>query len=76
MKHNGFYYYKVDVMGKNGYSFMAKSKDEFDECEVIDILLEKNGFNDDEDARYAVVDDLVSVSDINHFEECDCVRVI
>ena len=77
MKHNGFYYYKVDVMGRNGYSFMVKSNTEFaDEYDVIDIALEREMFNVDDDANYADVDSLVSLNDIEHFESCGCVRKI
>ena len=35
MEYNGKHYYKVDVMGRNGYSFMVVSKDELDEYDVL-----------------------------------------
>lgn len=62
-------YYKIDVMGKNGYSFMVETDEEL--CyneDAIDLALEHNLFQDSEDADYAVVDDLVSERDIEHFK--------
>ena len=73
MEHNGKHYYKVDVAGKHGYSFMAYSAHELDEYEVISLCLDANLFEDENDAPYAVVDDLVSVSDVEHFQKCECV---
>ena len=52
------YYYKIDVSGRNGYSFMVKSSSDIDEYEVLTKALEQGYFVDDEDANYAVVDDL------------------
>ena len=73
MKHNGFYYYKIDVMGRNGYSFMVKSKTELgDMYDAIDIASRNELFSDEYDADYAEVDDLVSEDDINNFEKCGC----
>lgn len=73
MKHNGFYYYKIDVIGRNGYSFMVKSKTELDDMyDAIDIASKNNLFSDEVDADYAEVDDLVSEYDINNFEQCGC----
>ena len=67
------YYYKIDVSGRNGYSFMVKSSSELDEGEVIDKALEQGYFSDEYDADYAIVDDLVTPYDIDHFTECECV---
>lgn len=66
-------YYKIDVMGKNGYSFMVETDEElcFD-GDVIDLAVEHNLFQDSEDANYAVVDDWVSEQDIEHFKSADC----
>lgn len=70
MEKNGNYFYKVDVMGRNGYSFMVVSNDALDEGDVIDKALAKGLFDDETDADYAVVDDLVSEYDIENFKDC------
>ena len=70
MEQNGKHYYKVDVMGRNGYSFMVVSNDELDEYDVIDKALAKGLFDDKTDADYALVDDLVSENDIEFFKDC------
>lgn len=70
MEQNGKHFYKVDVMGRNGYSFMVVSNDELDEGDVIDKALAKGLFDDETDADYAVVDDLVSEYDIENFKDC------
>lgn len=70
MEQNGNYFYKVDVMGRNGYSFMVVSSDALDEGDVIDKALAKGLFDDETDADYAVVDDLVSEYDIENFKDC------
>ena len=76
-EYNGRYYYKIDVMGRNGYSFMVKSKDAFEDVyDVIDKALDYNLFNEVEDADYAEIDDLVSMFDIEHFEKCGCIHEI
>lgn len=62
------HYYKVDVSGRFGYSFMVVSKDELTEYEVIEASLKHNLFNDEEDADYATVDDLVTDYDIVAFK--------
>lgn len=70
-------YYKIDVMGKNGYSFMVETDEElrYDE-NAIDLALEHNLFQDSEDADYAIVDDLVSERDIKHFTSTGCCHKI
>lgn len=70
------FYYKIDVPGRHGYSFMVFSTDELDEGEVIDIALRNKLFNDDEDADYAVVDDWVSDYEIESFTKCGCCHQI
>ena len=61
-------FYKIDIRGSEGYSFMIETDVEL-RCEndIIDLALDKNLFLDEEDANYAVVDDLVTEYDINHF---------
>lgn len=71
------FYYKIDVMGRNGYSFMISTDVELsDPNYAIDIALDYNLFEDNEDANYAEVDDLVSQYDITHFESCGCCHSI
>lgn len=71
-EYNGRYYYKIDVMGRNGYSFMVSTPDELPyEDDAVDVACALDAIYYD-DAKYAVVDDLVSVHDIEHFIECGC----
>ena len=70
------FYYKIDVPGRHGYSFMVFSTNELDECEVINTALRNGLFDDDEDADYAIVDDFVSKYDIESFTECGCCHQI
>ena len=70
------FYYKIDVPGRHGYSFMVFSTDELDEGEVIDMALRNGLFDDEEDADYAIVDDLVSDYDIKSFTNCGCCHQI
>lgn len=70
MWKDGKHFYKVDVMGRNGYSFMVVSNDVLDEGDVIDKALAKGLFDDETDADYAMVDDLVSEYDIKNFKDC------
>lgn len=69
MENMGFYY-KIDVMGRNGYSFMVKSNEELNENEIISRCLDNDYFNDNLDADYAVIDDLISQYDIDNFSSC------
>lgn len=66
------HYYMVNIPGHYGYSFMVESTDELDEVEVIDKCANKNLFNDDDDRHYALVDDLVTDTDIDHFKKNNC----
>lgn len=70
------FYYKIDVAGRHGYSFMVFSTDELDEGEVLDKALAKGLFEDEIDADYAIVDDLVSNYEIEHFTNCGCCHQI
>jgi len=73
MEFNGKHYYKIDVPGRNGYSFMVSSNDMLEEEDVIYYSLKFNYFQDEVDADYAVVDDLVSEYDIENFGNCGCI---
>lgn len=66
--NNKYIYYKIDVPGHYGYSFMVKTIGEKGEGEIINLCLKKNLFNDRTDARYASVDDMVDERDIKFFK--------
>jgi hypothetical protein len=70
MEQNGKHYYKVDIPGHYGYSFMVVSNDELDEYDVIYKSLVKHLFECEIDADYAVVDDIISEYDIENFKNC------
>ncbi len=70
MEQNNKIYYKIDVMGKHGYSFMVTSNDVLDDGEVLDKALAKGLFQDELDADYATVDDLVTDREIEVFKNC------
>ena len=70
MEYNGKHYYKIDVPGHYGYSFMVVSNDELDELDVLNKAYLNGCFNDATDLDYAVVDDLVSEYDIEIFKDC------
>ena len=70
MEYNGKHYYKIDVPGHYGYSFMVVSNDELDELDVLNKAYLNGCFNDATDLDYAVVDDLVSEYDIENFKDC------
>lgn len=66
------HYYMVNISGHYGYSFMIESTEELTELEVIDIASERDLFNDITDRHYAIVDDLVTDTDIEHFKKNNC----
>lgn len=70
MEHNGKHYYKIDVLGHNGYSFMVVSNEEVDELDVLYKAYQNGYFNDATDLKYAYIDDLVSEYDIENFKSC------
>lgn len=67
---NQKYYYKIDVLGKHGYSFMVSSNDVLDEVEILAKALAKGLFQNEFDANYAIVDDLINDYDIENFKDC------
>lgn len=67
---NKKFYYKIDVMGRNGYSFMVRADDELNESEIIGRCLDNGYFQDELDADYAIIDDLISEYDIKNFASC------
>lgn len=70
-------YYKVDVLIVDyGYSFMVASHDELDERDILDISIQKGYFVEPLDARSAIVDDLCTQRDIQHFIDNNLVHYI
>lgn len=67
---NQKYYYKIDVPGKYGYSFMVASNNELDEIQILNKALIHELFNDDIDVNYATIDNLISNHDIENFKNC------
>ena len=70
MEYKGKHYYKIDVVGHYGYSFMVVSNEEVDELDVLDKAYQNGCFNDATDLKHAFVDDLVSENDIEFFSNC------
>ena len=70
MEYNGKHYYKIDIPGHYGYSFMVVSNDELNELDVLYEAFINGCFNDATDLDYAIVDDLVSENDIEFFKNC------
>ena len=58
-------YWKIDVPGRNGYSFIVECDLDSEE-QVIARANDCGLFQSPEDMRYAVIDDLVSDYDIKH----------
>lgn len=70
-------YYKIDVPGKHGYSFMIETNEKLMyEEDAINLALDNNLFDDEKDALIAVVDDLVTQHDIDHFKTWGCIYQI
>lgn len=70
MKHENYYYYKIDVVSRShGYSFMVRSEDELTEDEALDKALSADCFEDEDDRDCAVVDTLIDESDIKAFAD-------
>lgn len=68
-------YFKIDVIGSDGYSFMVCT-DESNEDTIIDLAAENNLFQDADDADRCIVDSLVDEQDIEHFKNCNCLYEI
>jgi hypothetical protein len=65
------HYYKIDVIGSNGYSFMVCTT-ETDMDKVLDLTAEKSLFQDADDINSCMVDKQVDDDDIKHFKDWDC----
>ena len=68
------YFYKIDVIGHYGYSFMVEMNDDLgdDYDEVIDRANKAGLFEDETDLHYAKVDDICTTYDIEHFKTQGC----
>lgn len=67
-------YYKIDIGGMRGYSFMVYTEEELDENTILDMCLSKGLFEEDIDAEFAEIDDLVSDYDIQFFKKNGCLH--
>lgn len=67
---NQKYYYKIDIPGKHGYSFMVVANNKLNEIQILNKALVHGLFNDNIDANYAIIDNLVSNYDIENFKDC------
>lgn len=64
-------YFKIDVIGVNGYSFMITSSDNnITDEQIIDDAAEQGLFDDVSDRFAAQVDRLVDEMDIEFFKDC------
>lgn len=50
--------FSINVPGRHGYSFAVKCDTSYDEDSVIELALENMLFETDEDADYAVAEDI------------------
>ena len=63
--------FSINVPGRHGYSFAVKCDTSYDEDSVIELAAESGLFSDDEDADYAIAEDITeSDYDIEHFKSC------
>lgn len=72
MKH----YYRISVLkGTGGYSIMATSEDRLRPSEVLSALEKEDCFVEITDVIYAVVDEMVSEYDIQHFPKSGIISI-
>jgi hypothetical protein len=69
---NDKHYYKVDVSGRYGYSFMVESDIPLLENDVLESAIEQDLFYDDDDVEYATVDMDPTEYDVKHFKNDRC----
>jgi hypothetical protein len=67
---NQKYYYKIDVPGRYGYSFMVTSNNELDKIQILNKALIQGLFDDDIDARHATIVNTINDYDIENFKNC------
>ena len=70
MKKNNYFYYKIDVKGSDGYSFMVRSTDDLSDTDVISRANAANCFDDEDDRERATVERQLDDSDIKAFDDC------
>jgi hypothetical protein len=62
--------FSINVPGKHGYSFAVKCDTSYDEESVIELAAENRLFDEDEDADYAIAEDITeSDYDIQAFKD-------
>lgn len=63
--------FSINVPGRHGYSFAVKCDTSYDEDSVISLAEENYLFEEDEDADYAIAEDITdSEYDIEAFKNC------
>jgi len=63
--------FSINVPGRHGYSFAVRCDSSYDEDTVIALADENRLFEDDEDADYAIAEDITeSEYSINAFKNC------
>lgn len=70
------HYYKIDVLGDDGYSFMVCTTKEIDKDEVLALAYENELFQNADDAENCIMDDDVDDTDIQHFKDWNCLYEI
>ena len=63
-------YYLINVIGKDGYSFVVYGCFKDDE-DAIEQAQKRSLFQDEEDANRACAE-IASYEDVKHFRECEC----
>ena len=62
--------FSINVPGKHGYSFAVRCDTSYNEESVIELAAENRLFNEDEDADYAIAEDITeSDYDIQAFKD-------
>jgi hypothetical protein len=63
--------FSINVPGRHGYSFAVKCDTSYDEESVIELAAENLLFEEEEDADYAIAEDITeSEYDINGMKDC------
>lgn len=70
------HYYKVDVSGVYGYSFMIESDEPVSEYQILELCIEQDLFDYESDANYATVDMDPTEYDVKHFKADNCIYKI
>ena len=70
------HYYKVDVSGRYGYSFMVESDEPVSESQILELSIEQDLFDEESDVNYATVDMNPTEYDVKHFKADNCLYKI